>query len=69
MAAPQYIDMQEAAERALASMAMRALLARAQADRHDVDSLSFLCTVDSPGLVVVECTVHVSGAAVEGYSL
>lgn len=64
-----YVDMQAAAERAVASMAIRALMAREQADRPDVECITFTCIVDSPGLVVTECTVHAGGRMVEGYTL
>lgn len=66
----QYIEAQAAAERAVASMAMRALLAREAADRPEVTGLTFRVTFDEPGLTVVECDViGLEGRAIEGLTL
>lgn len=58
-----------AAERALASMALRAILAREALGRPEVDGITFECTLESPGLVVTEVTLTSGGRPVEGFSL
>jgi hypothetical protein len=65
-----FVEAQHAAELALASMAMRALLARETADAPEVASIHFAVTVESPGLSVIEVEVRDrAGHALGGYAL
>ena len=64
-----YISVQAAVERAMVSMAVRALLARESAQNPLVDGVTLRVTHDTPGLVVVECELEAGGVHVEGFPL